>query len=660
MPDPTPSRPSRGSPWGGRSKTAALYIVLALLAVALVQMMNGQRRALEEFTYTEFSRQLEAGNVASVTVFDGKQLEGEFRAPVAVDGRQARHFTVLLPIANSEEALGRLEDAGVAIRAKQPRTGLTSILVTALPWLVIIGIWIFLFRQLQAGGNRAFSFGKSKAKLLTPDTPKLNFTDVAGADEAKVELQEIIEFLKDPQKFTRLGGRLPKGALLIGPPGTGKTLLAKAVAGEAGRPFFSMSGSDFVEMFVGVGASRVRDLFEQAKAHAPCIVFIDEIDAVGRHRGAGLGGGHDEREQTLNALLVEMDGFESSDGVILLAATNRPDVLDPALLRPGRFDRTIVVDSPDVRGREGILRVHTRKIPLAPDVALEKLAKGTPGLAGADLANLVNEAALLAARRNKTQVDMRDFEDAKDKVMLGVERKSMVLTEDERRLTAYHEAGHAIVSLRIPGSDPLHKVTIIPRGRALGLTTWLPEEDRHNYTKAWLEGRLAAAFGGRVAEELVFGPDKVTTGATNDIEQATTIARRMVTQFGMSEKVGVVAVGDREQEIFLGREISQRREVSERMSEVVDAEIKRLVDAAYARAGEILMAERGLLDRLAETLLERETIDREDIDTIARGEPLPPRPSPAPAAPAAGSRTGTSTPRPTPVLGAPPAEPAGA
>jgi len=660
MPDPTPSRPPRGSPWGGRSKTAALYIVLALLAVALVQMMNGQRRALEEFTFTEFSRQLEAGNVASVTVFDGKQLEGEFRAPVAVDGRQARHFTVLLPIANSEEALGRLEDAGVVIRAKQPRTGLTSILVTALPWLVIIGIWIFLFRQLQAGGNRAFSFGKSKAKLLTPDTPKLNFTDVAGADEAKVELQEIIEFLKDPQKFTRLGGRLPKGALLIGPPGTGKTLLAKAVAGEAGRPFFSMSGSDFVEMFVGVGASRVRDLFEQAKAHAPCIVFIDEIDAVGRHRGAGLGGGHDEREQTLNALLVEMDGFESADGVILLAATNRPDVLDPALLRPGRFDRTIVVDSPDVRGREGILRVHTRKIPLAPDVALEKLAKGTPGLAGADLANLVNEAALLAARRNKTQVDMRDFEDAKDKVMLGVERKSMVLTEDERRLTAYHEAGHAIVSLRIPGSDPLHKVTIIPRGRALGLTTWLPEEDRHNYTKAWLEGRLAAAFGGRVAEELVFGPDKVTTGATNDIEQATTIARRMVTQFGMSEKVGVVAVGDREQEIFLGREISQRREVSERMSEVVDAEIKRLVDAAYARAGEILVAERGLLDRLAETLLERETIDREDIDTLARGEALPPRPSPAPAAPAAGPRTGTSAPRPTPVLGAPPAEPAGA
>ena len=661
MPDPTPSRPSRGgSPWGGRSKTAALYIVLALLAVALVQMMNGQRRAMEEFTWTEFSRQLQAGNVASVTVFDGKELEGEFRAPVAVDGRPARHFTVLLPIANSEDVVKRLEDAGVQIRAKEPRTGITAILLAALPWIVVFGIWFFLVRQLQAGGNRAFSFGKSRAKLLTPDTPKITFADVAGADEAKVELQEIIEFLKDPQKFTRLGGRLPKGALLVGPPGTGKTLLAKAVAGEAARPFFSMSGSDFVEMFVGVGASRVRDLFEQAKAHAPCIVFIDEIDAVGRHRGAGLGGGHDEREQTLNALLVEMDGFESADGVILLAATNRPDVLDPALLRPGRFDRTIVVDSPDVRGREGILRVHTRKIPLAPDVALERLAKGTPGLAGADLANLVNEAALLAARRNKTQVDMRDFEDAKDKVMLGVERKSLVLTEDERRLTAYHEAGHAIVSLRIPGSDPLHKVTIIPRGRALGLTTWLPEEDRHNYTRSWLQGRLAAAFGGRVAEELVFGPEKVTTGATNDIEQATTIARRMVTQFGMSEKVGVVAVGDREQEIFLGRELSQRREVSDRMSEIVDAEIKRLLDAAYAKARTIVVEERNLLDRIAEALLERETIDREDIDSLARGEPLPPRHSPTPLSQVGAPRPDTPAPRPTPILGAPPPEPAGA
>jgi cell division protease FtsH len=389
-------------------------------------------------------------------------------------------------------------------------------------------------------------------------------------------------------------------------------------------------------MFVGVGASRVRDLFEQGKAHAPCIIFIDEIDAVGRHRGAGLGGGHDEREQTLNQLLVEMDGFESNDGVILLAATNRPDVLDPALLRPGRFDRQIVVDAPDVKGREGILRVHTRKIPLANDVNLQRVAKGTPGLSGADLANLVNEAALLAARRNKAQVDMVDFEDAKDKVMLGVERKSLVLTEDERKLTAYHEAGHAIVSLKTPGMDPLHKVTIVPRGRALGLTTWLPEEDRHNYTKVWLEGRLTAAFGGRVAEELVFGPEKVTTGAANDIEQATNLARRMVTQFGMSDKVGAIAVGDKEQEIFLGREIQQRREMSERMSETVDAEVKRLLDEAYARAAEIVLANRDTLDRMAVALLERETIDREEIDAIARGEALPPRPaSPTPAPPPA-------------------------
>jgi cell division protease FtsH len=662
MADRLPSRPPRTN-WGNLSKNLALWLLVGLLALALFQMMSRQRNPTQEFSYTEFSRQLDQGNVASVEVFDGKRLEGDFRTPVTQDGRTAKSFTVLLPVANSEAFIKRLEDAGVPILAKEPKGGITAIVIAALPWIVILGLWFFLLRQLQAGGSRAFAFGKSKAKLLAGDTPKVTFADVAGADEAKVELQEIIEFLKDPQKFTRLGGRLPKGALLVGPPGTGKTLLAKAVAGEAGRPFFSMSGSDFVEMFVGVGASRVRDLFEQGKSHAPCIIFIDEIDAVGRHRGAGLGGGHDEREQTLNQLLVEMDGFESNDGVILIAATNRPDVLDPALLRPGRFDRQIVVDSPDVRGREGILRVHTRKIPLASDVRLETIAKGTPGMAGADLANLVNEAAVLAARRNKTLVDMQDFEDAKDKVMLGVERRSLVLTEAERKLTAYHEAGHAIVAIKIPGSDPIHKVTIVPRGRALGLTASLPEVDRHNYTKDWLIGSLAMFFGGRVAEEIVFGADKVTTGAGNDIERATALARRMVTQFGMSELIGPLAVGDKEQEIFLGREFAQRREISERTAQMVDDEVKRLVDEAYARATEILTANRELLDRIAAALLERETIDREDLDRLVKDLPLPPRnptppDSPAPS-PSPSAKPGV-TPARAPILGAPPAEPAGA
>jgi cell division protease FtsH len=660
MADRLPSRPPRTN-WGNLSKNLALWLLVGLLALALFQMMSRQRNPTQEFSYTEFSRQLDQGNVARVEVFDGKRLEGDFRAPVTQDGRTAKSFTVLLPVANSEVFIKRLEDAGVPILAKEPKGGITAIIIAALPWIVILGLWFFLLRQLQAGGSRAFAFGKSKAKLLAGDTPKVTFADVAGADEAKVELQEIIEFLKDPQKFTRLGGRLPKGALLVGPPGTGKTLLAKAVAGEAGRPFFSMSGSDFVEMFVGVGASRVRDLFEQGKSHAPCIIFIDEIDAVGRHRGAGLGGGHDEREQTLNQLLVEMDGFESNEGVILVAATNRPDVLDPALLRPGRFDRQIVVDAPDVRGREGILRVHTRKIPLGSDVRLDTIAKGTPGMAGADLANLVNEAAVLAARRNKTLVDMSDFEDAKDKVMLGVERRSLVLTEDERKLTAYHEAGHAIVALKIPGSDPVHKVTIVPRGRALGLTASLPEVDRHNYSKDWLIGSLAMFFGGRVAEEIIFGADKVTTGAGNDIERATGLARRMVTQFGMSEVIGPLAVGDKEQEIFLGREFAQRREISERTAQMVDTEVKRLIDEAYARAMQIISENRDLLDRIAVALLDRETIDREDLDRLVRNLPLPPRdlsPDPAAATPPV-AKPGV-TPSRAPILGAPPAEPAGA
>jgi cell division protease FtsH len=661
MADRLPSRPPRTN-WGNLSKNLALWLLVGLLALALFQMMSRQRNPTQEFSYTEFSRQLDQGNVARVEVFDGKRLEGDFRAPVTQDGRTAKSFTVLLPVANSEAFIKRLEDAGVPILAKEPKGGITAIIIAALPWIVILGLWFFLLRQLQAGGSRAFAFGKSKAKLLAGDTPKVTFADVAGADEAKVELQEIIEFLKDPQKFTRLGGRLPKGALLVGPPGTGKTLLAKAVAGEAGRPFFSMSGSDFVEMFVGVGASRVRDLFEQGKSHAPCIIFIDEIDAVGRHRGAGLGGGHDEREQTLNQLLVEMDGFESNDGVILVAATNRPDVLDPALLRPGRFDRQIVVDAPDVRGREGILRVHTRKIPLGSDVRLETIAKGTPGMAGADLANLVNEAAVLAARRNKTLVDMQDFEDAKDKVMLGVERRSLVLTEDERKLTAYHEAGHAVVALKIPGSDPVHKVTIVPRGRALGLTASLPEVDRHNYSKDWLIGSLAMFFGGRVAEEIIFGADKVTTGAGNDIERATGLARRMVTQFGMSEVIGPLAVGDKEQEIFLGREFAQRREISERTAQMVDDEVKRLIDEAYARATQILTQHRDLLDRIAVALLDRETIDREDLDRLVRNLPLSPRTLPPDTATPASPPTAKPgvTPSRAPILGAPPAEPAGA
>jgi cell division protease FtsH len=660
MADTTPPRaPTPG--WANLSKTLALWALFAVLIIALVQTLSRQRAPVA-FSYTEFSQQLAGGNVASVEVVDGKQLRGTFRTAVTQDGQQAERFVTLLPVANSYDLLERIEAAGVTIDAKESKSGLAAVLIYALPWVVMVGLWWFFIRQMQAGGNRAFSFGKSKAKLLTGDTPKVTFADVAGADEAKVELQEVIEFLKDPQRFTRLGGRLPKGALLVGPPGTGKTLLAKAVAGEAGRPFFSMSGSDFVEMFVGVGASRVRDLFEQGKAHAPCIIFIDEIDAVGRHRGAGLGGGHDEREQTLNQLLVEMDGFESNDGVILIAATNRPDVLDPALLRPGRFDRQIVVDAPDVKGREGILRVHTRKIPLAPGVNLATIARGTPGMAGADLANLVNEAALLAARVGKTAVDMQDFEDAKDKVMLGVERRSLVLTEDERRLTAYHEAGHAVVAMKTKGSDPVHKVTIVPRGRALGLTASLPETDRHNYTRDWLVGSLAMFFGGRAAEEIIFGKGAVTTGAGNDIERATALARRMVTQFGMSDRIGLMAVGEREQEVFLGRDFGTRREVSEQTSQTVDAEVKLLLDEAYATALRLLHDNRDLLDRIAAALLERETIDREDLDLLARDQPLPPRvdpPPPATPAPLAAGRTEASLARP-PLLGSPPAEPAGA
>jgi len=650
--------------WGMMSKNLMFWLLIILVSLVFYQTLGPKRDEYVEIPYSTFRNELEENNVARVEITSGKLVKGDFKQVVSYQSRDVMKFHTVLPIQDSELLLQRLEDKNVTVGAKEPKQGFGTIFLQLLPWVILIGLWIFFFRQVQQGGNRAFSFGKSKAKLLTGDTPKVTFQDVAGADEAKVELEEVIEFLKDPQKFQRLGGRLPKGVLLVGPPGTGKTLLARAVAGEAGRPFFSMSGSDFVEMFVGVGASRVRDLFEQGKAHAPCIIFIDEIDAVGRHRGAGLGGGHDEREQTLNQLLVEMDGFESNEGVILLAATNRPDVLDPALLRPGRFDRQIVVDMPDVRGREMILKVHVRKIPLGGDVRLEVIARATPGLAGADLANIVNESALLAARRNKAAVEMEDLEDAKDKVMLGVERKSMVLSDEERKLTAYHEAGHALVSIRVPGLDPVHKVSIVPRGRALGLTFSLPEEDRHNYTKEYIHGRLAMAYGGRVAEELIFGPEKVTTGAAQDIQQATEMARRMVAQFGMSDAVGPVAVGDQEHQIFLGREFAQHRDVSDKTAELVDAEIKRILGEAYDRAEHILKGDIETLHRMAAVLLERETIDREEVQLIAEGKELPERPAvmpgdtETPPAPSAGGESPAHD--KGPVLGTPPAEPAGA
>jgi cell division protease FtsH len=620
--------PLNNEPGGNRfsrvSRTASFWVLLVLMTVVLLQVMNGGDETSSKFNYTRYKEQLSAGNIHEVTVVNGFRIEGELRSPILEEGVETVHFWVMLPNEITEGQLADLEEQSVIINGEPERLGWGTKLFSVLPWLLFLAFWIWIFRTMQGGGNKAFQFGKSKAKLIAPDKPQVTFSDVAGADEAKVELQEIIEFLKDPHKFSRLGGRLPKGVLLVGPPGTGKTLLARAVAGEAERPFFQMSGSDFVEMFVGVGASRVRDLFDQGKAHAPCIIFVDEIDAVGRHRGAGLGGGHDEREQTLNALLVEMDGFETNEGVILLAATNRPDVLDPALLRPGRFDRQVVVDLPDVKGREGILRVHAKKLPLSEDVELGIIAKGTPGLSGADLENICNEAALLAAREDAERVDMDDFEQAKDKVMLGAERKSMVLTEDERKLTAYHEAGHAVLGLRIPGLDPVHKVTIVPRGRALGITASLPEADRHTYTKEWLKGQLAMFFGGRVAEEMIFGEDRVTTGAGNDIDRATAMARRMVTQFGMSELIGLMSVGEADHEVFLGRELSQRRGISEHTAQQVDTEIKRILDEAHELAREVLEKEEALLESIAQALLDRETLARNEILLLNEGKELPP------------------------------------
>ncbi|MFC1575611.1 ATP-dependent zinc metalloprotease FtsH [Gemmatimonadota bacterium] len=606
------------------SRTASFWVMLLLVSFFAMQVIRGPQETPEELTYSEFLEQLQAGNIDSVSVVEGIQVEGDLVSPVQRDGTDVVSFRTMLPGEISDDLLARMEEQVPIITSVPDQRGWGTILFSALPWLLFLAFWIWIFRTMQSGGNKAFQFGRSKAKLISPDNPQVTFADVAGADEAKEELQEIIEFLKDPQKFSRLGGRLPKGVLLVGPPGTGKTLLARAVAGEAERPFFQMSGSDFVEMFVGVGASRVRDLFDQGKAHAPCIIFVDEIDAVGRHRGAGLGGGHDEREQTLNALLVEMDGFEANEGVILLAATNRPDVLDPALLRPGRFDRQVVVDAPDVKGREGILRVHAKKLPLGDDVELGIIAKGTPGLSGADLENICNEAALLAARGDATRVVMEHFEQAKDKVMLGAERKSMVLTEKERKLTAYHEAGHVVLGLRIPGLDPVHKVTIVPRGRAMGITASLPEEDRHTYTKEWLEGQLAMLFGGRVAEEMIFGLGRITTGAGNDIERATAMARRMVTQFGMSDLIGLMAVGEADHEVFLGRELGHRRAVSEHTAQQVDTEVKRILDEAHEKARRILEGETDLLGRIAEALLDRETLDREEIRLLDEGLPLPP------------------------------------
>jgi cell division protease FtsH len=646
--------------WTSISKTLSFWILIILIPIVFIQFSSARNDPAPQIIYSQYDQQLQADNIKSVVMQAGR-LTGEFKNKVEYQGREMQKFTVKLPVENSDEELDRLRYHNVQIEAKGDNPGIGVYVMNLLPYLFIIGLWVFLFRQMQAGGAKAFSFGKSKAKLLTGDTPKVTFADVAGADEAKVELQEIIEFLKDPQKFTKLGGRLPKGALLVGPPGTGKTLLAKAVAGEAGRPFFSMSGSDFVEMFVGVGASRVRDLFEQGKAHAPCIIFIDEIDAVGRHRGAGLGGGHDEREQTLNQLLVEMDGFESNDGVILIAATNRPDVLDPALLRPGRFDRQIVVDAPDLRGREGILRVHLRNKPVADDVNVTTLARGTPGMAGADLANLVNEGALLAARRNHEKVYMADLEEAKDKVMLGAERKSMVMKDEERRLTAYHEAGHAVCAMMVAGNDPLHKVTIVPRGRALGVAFTLPEDDRVSVTRQQIEARLAMAYGGRTAEELIFGRDRVTTGAASDIQQATGIARRYVSQWGLSDAIGPILVGDNEQELFLGRELQHRREVSEKTAQLVDAEVSRVITQAYNVAKDTLTKHVELLHKVAAALLERETLTREDIGYLIRGEPLPPRPPavpPVPPAPVTPLPVGEPRRSAPPLLGGPEVAPA--
>lgn len=589
-----------------RVKNLLFWVVVGLFMILLFNLFSVPTHAPEEeVIFSDFMAKLDKGDFEKV-VMKGNHISG-----VLKDKTRIRTYSADYP-----DMVKMFREKGVQIEVKPPDESpwYITFLVTWGPFILFLGLWFFLMRQMQVGGNKALSFGKSRARMLTEERKKITFSDVAGIDEAKEEVVEIVEFLKDPRKFQKLGGRIPKGVLVVGPPGTGKTLLAKAIAGEAGVPFFSISGSDFVEMFVGVGASRVRDLFEQGKKHAPCIIFIDEIDAVGRLRGAGLGGGHDEREQTLNQLLVEMDGFDTTEGVILVAATNRADVLDPALLRPGRFDRQIVVNRPDIRGRSEILKVHTKKVPVAANVELEKIARGTPGFSGADLENLVNEAALWAARQNKKEVETVDFEMAKDKVMMGAERKSMMLTDEEKRITAYHEAGHALMAKLLPGTDPVHKVTIIPRGRALGLTMQLPTDDRHNYSKEFLYNTLAILMGGRVAEELVF--KHVTTGAGNDLERATDLARKMVCEWGMSEKLGPLTFGQKEDAVFLGRDFSSKRDVSDQVALEIDLEIKRFVTENYERAKRVLTEQMTSLKALAEALLEKEVLDAPEIDQI--------------------------------------------
>jgi len=615
-------------------KTIALWIVIILLSISILHFFNAKPTLRNKVSFSEFISAVEQKQVESVII-----REDEYQGKFKDSYKDGSYFETLGPV-NSDKAFEILAKSDAQIRYEKPKETpmWQQILISWMPMLLLFGFFFFFMRQIQIGGGKALSFGKSRARLMTESQKRVTFEDVAGVEEAKDEVTEIIDFLKDPKKFTKLGGRIPKGVLLMGPPGTGKTLLARAIAGEAGVPFFSISGSDFVEMFVGVGASRVRDLFEQGKKHAPCIIFIDEIDAVGRHRGAGLGGGHDEREQTLNQLLVEMDGFESNEGVILVAATNRPDVLDPALLRPGRFDRRIVVPRPDLKGREEILRIHTRKVPIARDVDLMVLARGTPGFCGADLENLVNEAALYAARRDKKVVEMNDFEMAKDKVLMGSERRSMIISDEEKKTTAYHEAGHTLVARLIPGTEPVHKVTIIPRGMALGLTQQLPEEEKHSHSKEYAENTIAILMGGRLAEELIFG--QKTTGAGNDIEKATDLARKMVCEWGMSEKLGPLAFGKKEEAIFLGREFAQHQDYSERTAAEIDHEVRDFVFRNYERAKGLLEKHLTELHNIAEALLERETLSGEEINQVIRGEKL------APVKPSSGPIVGVRTPRP--------------